>query len=256
MKGRIPAISQSFMNDCINNDVCQKMLYHKYILEIEADNEEENSPMFRGRFFEWHLLGATRGGIEPKFEPLKRGGKPKEERDLLQLVENAKQTLFNLGLDIDKGEKQLFLKSENMQGNLDLVSNDIQGEGKAIYDIKYTETRYDDRYLGWADIETKQESKLQALHYIILYYLARGEYLPFYFIVFGKTGWVRIIRIRATTDSVDLHMAMVNAAELKLKEMAANDFPATPNYMKCINCKFKDFCTHKSTKPEIENCII
>jgi CRISPR/Cas system-associated exonuclease Cas4 (RecB family) len=246
-------ISQSFINDAIRNDVCPKRLEYKYVLHVEPDNENEENPMFRGRYFEWHLLGKTRDGIEPVFKPLQRGGKPKAQTDLDELIEYARDLLKKMGLDPAEGDKQLYLESEELSGNIDWRTKDFASPTrKALYDVKYTETKIDDRYIGWADFETKDESKRQATQYILLNYLATGEYLPFYFLVFGKSKWCKIIKVEITSEGVDIHMAGVERVQEMKAEWAAKGWPASPKYEKCRACDYRNFCQHKALIPEVE----
>jgi CRISPR/Cas system-associated exonuclease Cas4 (RecB family) len=249
--------SQSLINDALFAEVCPKFIHYKYVLGIETDQEDEQNLMFKGRYFEWHLLGAVRGGEEPKFKPLSGGGKPKPEKDLLELVEYSKCVLKELGLDHTKGEKQLKLVSEDLQGHIDWKTSDIQKpERKALYDVKYTETQVDDRWNGWANFETKEESKIQAAQYITLHYLVHNEFLPFYFIIFGKSKWVRVIKVELTREGLEWHELKLNRVKEKVKGWLENEWKAEPEFNKCVKCGYYSFCKDKATKPTVETFTV
>jgi hypothetical protein len=208
--------SQSLINSAIDRDVCPKYLKYKYLEKIEEkETEETKSVMFRGRYFEWHLLGATRDGQEPKFHKNqipkkdkygKKDFRPQAQIDMDVIVEYARDILMGMGLDTDEGEKQLHLVSDDLEGHLDWVTKDFANpERQAIYDVKFTETAHDDRFRGWADFESKIEAKIQAIHYIKLMFYVRAVYMPFYFLVFGKSFWVRVIKVEMTNEGVNWH---------------------------------------------------
>src|SRR5690606_29608774 len=71
---------------------------------------------------------------------LSEGTPSTQEVRLLELVEMAKEILSYMGLDVDKGEKQVFVKSGDLSGSLDWVSKGLSGDEKAIYDVKFTKT--------------------------------------------------------------------------------------------------------------------
>lgn len=259
----INSISQSFIKEALPNEVCPAYLKFRYIEKIEVeDDDETKSVMFRGRYFEWHLLGATRGGDEPVFVPNKIGKKqpdgsmdyrPKAQIDLDIFVVKAKAVLKEMGLDVKKGKKQVFLKSDDMNGTLDWITNClIQPEREAIYDVKYTETAYDDRWNGWANFEDKWEAKLQATQYILLYWMKYEKFVPFYFAIFGKSGWCRIIKIELTKDGVEAHERTVAIIHDKIDKWTENGWKAVPDFVTCMKCGYADICKEKATKPEIE----
>lgn len=242
-------ISQSFYKD-VNNADCLFRLCMKYVKGLE---EAPTDAMHKGRYFEWHLLGAVRGGVEPTFEPLKTGGKPAAQRDLDELVVSARKIMSDLGIDIAKGEKQVRLETDIFVGHLDLVAPDYQKPDRmAIYDVKYTDTKFDDRWNGWGDAENNEDIKIQALHYVYLYNLVRGEYPPFYFVVFGKSGWVRVIKIVVTKDGLNAHVDQLGKIGERLEQFQAAGWSANPDYNRCRDCGFYKVCPHKATKPIAE----
>jgi hypothetical protein len=261
-------LSQSFINDAIDREVCPKYMQYKYIDGAEQDNEEEKNVMFRGRYFEWHLLGATRDNIEPVFIPNKIATKKKDNKidtrpqaqaDLDDLIIKAREICKRLGLDTSKGDKQLFIQSEDISGNIDWITRDpfhTDEDRQAIIDVKYTETAFDDRYRGWADFETKDDAKTQAVHYIILNYLKTGKYLPFYFFVFGKAGWVRIIKVKLTPEGLDVHINKVNHVREIAMKWHEDGWPARAEFNKCAACGYVSTCPARALMPGVEEFVI
>jgi hypothetical protein len=257
-------ISQSLIKDAWPQDVCPKYIEFKYVLCVEG---KRTPAMFRGLYFEWHLLGAVRDGVEPVYpdnkttstKELSDGSKikdkrPKEQLELDILVAQARAVLLAMGLNPDKGEKQVFLEKDGLSGTIDWRTGDIvKREREALYDVKYTESKYDDRWNGWADFDTMPEQKLQAVHYIILDQKATGgEYKPFYFLVFGKGGWVRVIKVELSSDGIAHHELRVHETKAKLKEWRKAKFKAKPSFNKCIECPYREVCPDRSLVPEIE----
>ena len=93
-------------------------------------------------------------------------------------------------------------ESEELIGHPDALIT-YKGE-LAILDLKYTAIKENEsakwNAYAWADLEHKDFS--QAIHYIELYYQIHNVYLPFFYLVFGKSGWVKFICIDLTKDSL------------------------------------------------------
>jgi CRISPR/Cas system-associated exonuclease Cas4 (RecB family) len=253
------SISQSFIKDSMGSDVCPKYIEYRFVKRIELD---PTPAMLKGKYFEWHLLGATRDGEEPKFEPLVRGRKmengemdkrPAAQLEMDELVAYAREVLKTVGLDTSSGEKQIRITTDGMDGHIDWITKDITDpERQAIYDVKFTETAFDDRWQGWADFESKWDAKLQAAHYTILYFAKYGKYLPFYFLVFGKSKWCRIIKVHLTQNGVDQHATKLADAEIRFEKWTEQGFPASPEFNKCMACGYNGICPHRAIKPTIE----
>lgn len=355
-------ISQSLIKDVIvTNSIdpklvvkpnfCPRYLKFKYIDKLETSASDV---MISGQYFEWHLLGATRSGIEPiiprvgikDLRPTKsaprntmlsyvmekapeaiivgtgpradlkpkssatkpvlmeyiysKGGEIPEkttkeglsdiiatlpedlgepeitQEDLFayiqtmppeytegspaarqvkldQIIEIAKLVLYHMGLDITKGEKQFFVKAENLSGHLDWVFDDIKDPSvQAIYDVKFTETKLDDWRNGWGEPETKDDAKIQATHYVLTYFKKYGVYPPFYFIVFGVDGWIKFLRYRITPTGLQQHVVLASTVQDMVNDFIKNDWPARPLFNRCLFCDFSEVCTERSVLPEIE----
>jgi len=263
--------SQSYIRAALDVDACPAALKFKFIDKIkEKEDDETRTAKFNGRYFEWHLLGATRDGMEPVFRPNEKARytvgplgekipdyRPKEELDLIELIQYAKTVLKNMGLNPAEGEKQLKIQVGDKEGHLDWVTKDFQQpERKAIYDVKWTGTKVDDHFNGWADFSRMDGERFQATHYIKLYKEAHGEYIPFYFIVFGKSGWIRVIKVILTDSGAVWHnTTMINARE-KTAQFEARGWPERPAFNKCIKCGYLEHCKNPAIKPDVEVFLI
>lgn len=350
----IMAMNSPDSKDIIKPVNCPKWIKYKYVDGLET---KPSDAMLYGKFFEWHLLGATRDGIEPiiprigvkdqrptksasknamleyimekapdavikgtgkridlkpkpsakveeminyitlhdGYEPTERSkkallsiielmpdnfGEPEittedlfkfiqtmpidlnegtpstQEIRLLELVEMAKEILSYMGLDVDKGEKQLFVKSGDISGSLDWVSNGLSvGDKKAIYDVKFTKTKIDDWRNGWGEPETKEDAKIQATHYTHIYHKKYGKFIPFYFIVFGEDGWIKVLRYKITKSGLQSHIVLIDATRDFVKQMVKEDFKPKPAFNRCLFCDFNEICNDRSVLPEIETII-
>lgn len=334
---------------------CPQYIKHKYVDRLRT---KQSDAMLLGSYFEWHLLGAVRDGIEPKLprinirdqrptksasknsmveyimekapntiikgtgkridlKPSVSSSKPKlieymasksviipekatkeelyeiikgmpedlgepeitnedlfsfiqtlppdytegdistQQKIMDLVIENARKILLKYNLDVDEGEKQVRLETEKENGHLDWRYKDIENpERVAIYDVKFTKTRYDDWRNGWFNVEEKEDAKIQALHYIYLHYENTGEFVPFYFLVFGESGWIRIFKFEITEDSFMLHKVLIQQSHEWYKELKKSKFKAKPEYNRCLECDFNDVCKFRAVLPEIEKIRI
>ena len=259
--------SQSYIRATWEENVCPAALKMQFIDKLEQQiDDETKKAMFRGRYFEWHLLGATRDGIEPKFEPNIKARyttgslgekipdyRPAAELELIELVEYARAILKNMGLDTNEGEKQVHLKAGDKEGHLDWITKDYMNPTrKAIVDVKWTGTKVDDRFIGWADFDSMQGERFQATHYIQLYKEARGEYVPYYFFVFGNSGWMRVIKVVLTEQGLSIYNTTVDTAKQKTANFEAQKWPARPSFNKCMKCWFLKYCETPAIVPAAE----
>jgi len=245
-------ISQSLMNAVLSKN-CAYAIDLQYNQKVERETSET---MKRGNYFEWLVLGKSLSDA-PQLEKLKSGAKSQAEKDIDDLAEVAKTTLKHLGLNMEDATSQLRIEVQGMSGVIDFVTNDIQDKKRqALYDLKYTETKYDDRWNGWADFERQVDYKRQAKHYIFLWYLVNKEYLPFYFVVFGKSGWCRVIKCVLTQESLDVHVEEVSMVKNLLEQWSKAGYPANPDYEKCADCRVSEHCQYKKIIPDVETVEI
>lgn len=301
-------ISQSFINDAfvtqsdfpkemIKPQYCPRYLMYKY---VEGLKTEPTTAMQLGNYFEWHLLGATRDGIEPlipqigikdlrptksatkatmceyltskkvvfsenakahelfehicKLPPDMTAGTPSAPQLKVDMVVSiAKKVLKEMGLDTENGEKQVKVCTKKKSGHLDWVTNDLQEPArKCIIDVKYTQTQQDDWRNGWGDISTKEEAKIQASHYASIYFEKYGEWVPFYFFIFGESGWIKIIQMVMTEQGLAMYNVAVQQAEELLQKFVATNWKARPEFNRCLSCPFYEICPEKALLPTIE----
>jgi PD-(D/E)XK nuclease superfamily len=209
--------------------------------------------MLCGLYFEDRVLGGTRDGHEVVLPKLKNGSDSQMEKDLKILVAFANKQVSRLGIDVSKGRTQVKLEHDGLVGHLDHVNYDIDGSGQlAIYDLKYTETKYDDKWIGWGDFSNKWDSQLQAIHYTYLFNKTYGYTPNFYFLVFGKGGWQRTIKVEVSADRLKVHESLLHTAKTTFKEMEAEGFKADPGYTKCNQCPFRMQCRFRALVPNEE----
>lgn len=177
--------------------------------------------------------------------------------DCDKLIEFARSVFDKLGINLSEGESQFRLESEFLVANIDHVNTDLVDSSiKANYDLKWTATKEDDRWNGWGDPESKLDAIIQAAHYTLTSYEVYGEWRPFYFIIFGKDKWVKIIRYKFTKDSIQKHKERIAYTASKIKEYAKTKYKGVGTLNKCVSCRFYEVCSDKSTIPEIETITI
>tara|TARA_Y100001963_G_scaffold157475_2_gene253816 strand:+ start:497 stop:1240 length:744 start_codon:yes stop_codon:yes gene_type:complete len=226
-------ISQSIIKEVEKNG-CNLAL-KKY---IERQPTKTSEAMLSGLYFEHYLIGATRDGELPEFKPLKSGAKPKAQLDLDDLIEKSKRIFTENNIIIE--EQQPEYLHDDIVAHLDAVGT-INGE-KCIIDVKWTATRIDDKWIGWADPLNKEDAIIQAVHYVYTYLLCTGKKLPFYFLVFGKSGYVHSYRFEITDEKLERHAERINEVRKYLKEQIKNKFKHEAYHNDCITCRYKDNC--------------
>lgn len=247
-------ISQSLIKELFKENNCPNAIKYSY---IERKEMRPTESMLKGQLFEYLLVGTLpRNGEVPVLEKGVKGQKLKAELDLEECVGYAKEVCRGIGLDIEGGEKQVRLtdKCGECSGYLDLLTNDVQNPSrKAIYDIKYTETAYDDRWRGWANFDFMEDAQLQARHYIYLAYETYGEWIPYYFLIFGKAGWVRLIKCVVTESSIfNTHMVAIIRAKEMIGQHESTGWAAAPEFNKCMGCSHYEYCDSKALIPQPE----
>lgn len=248
-------ISQSLIKEGLKTDHCPRQIYYSFVEGKDLIEPSEN--MLLGRYFESELLGACVGGEKQEARTIRGGAKSKPFSDCDDLVIFAGEVLKSMGLDLTKGKSQVHHESELLSGNIDHVNFDLEEPEKlANYDLKWTATKEDDQWNGWGDPDTKGDAKIQASHYTLLTYEITGEYRPFYFLVFGKDKWVKVLRFKITPEGMTHHKQLIaNTAEM-IRRYADEDYKGNGSFNKCQSCPFKEFCPDRTTKPEIENIYV
>jgi PD-(D/E)XK nuclease superfamily len=249
-------VSYSLMRNLFNPDNCPRAIKYEFIDHLPG---RDSKAFMQGRLFEYLLTGSTRDGDKVEYPKGVKGQKLKEELDIEEAAAAALIVLQKMGIDMDKMEKQvhLFDQSDLCHGHIDMIGTDIENNnGQAIYDVKWTATAIDDRWNGWANFEGKANEMMQARHYIYLAHETHGKWMPYYFIVFGKSGWIKIIKCVVDQDSIDRHIRTIQTAIGVIDQMYETGFETKPEYNKCMICPFADKCADASTIPTIEKFMI
>ena len=236
-------ISQSLIKE-VEKEGCIKAVQHF----LDGTDTEPSDAMFAGLYFEHHLIGGCRGGQVPEFKALKSGAKPKAQTDLDELIERSKMIMAANEIVID--EVQPEYKFDDVVAHLDAVGS-IRGK-KCLIDVKWTATREDDRWNGWGNPSEKEEAHIQAVHYVWTYWMSQDEKLPFYFIVFGKSGWVKLIRFDISDNALLNHRDKIGMTRHRVKDMINKGFDYIPHYGQCSGCRYKNVCQDFTYKLEEE----
>ena len=239
-------ISQSAIKDFYNEDYCRIKWEEVY---FNGYRTQPTPAMVDGLIFEDLTIGSSRGG-EKYFIPKLKSGKPsKRELDLIKLSEFAKQTMKDL--EIELIEVQPEWETDTLIGHPDAL---ITYKGnKAIMDLKYTGVKEDDicrwNPYAWCDLEYKDFR--QALHYVEMYYQKEGEYLPFFYLVFGKSGWVKFISVDITSSALDDYRMLLDTFRADLKSFTPKPIKS---YKICRKCPI--LCNKRTETPNIINIEI
>ncbi len=232
-------ISQGLLRDFYDPNYCSMKWNAIYNL---GHRITPTDTMINGLVFEQLVIGESRGGERFDIPKLKNGKQSKRELDIIELSKFANKVVKNLKIKFL--EIQPEWQVDNLSGHPDAL---IEWKGeKCILDLKYTGTKEDDSckwnpYAWGKDLELKDFS--QAIHYVEMYYRMTGEYLPFFYLVFGKSGWVKFINVDISYDSMKNHKEKIKQFEIDIKDF---------NPTKCENYRC-EYCNHKEPKVIIVN---
>ena len=84
-----------------------------------------------------------------------------------------------------------------------------------------------------------------------MYYQLYDVYLPFFYLVFGKSGWVKFISVDITSNAMEDYRMLLSTFTKDLQ-----DFKPKPinNYSICRKCELN--CTKRTNKPNVINIEI
>ena len=240
-------ISQSLIKAYFAFGACYRAVKRTYI-----DHEEfpPTDAMMKGRYFEYQVIGATRDGDQPAVPRLKSGLPSKEYVDLGFLAEAAKELMSAMGIEPIPESIQERLEYEDLVGHPDFRA--IYDGRMSFFDLKYTETKADDRWNGWGDPASKDDVHIQAKHYIYLWHAIHGEYIPYYFLVFGKSGWVKLLKMTVSEATMAGHVVMLQSFRQSIKAVEAKGWPVVPEYNKCKKCPYLKTCDKAALIPVAE----
>lgn len=245
-------ISQSTIKDYFRENTdegCMHRFKLKYVDGIKPEETDELTAFKKGQLFEFHAIGATRDGSgEPATKKNQNGATPKPVADIMLMAEYAKEIMRKMNIELTA--VQPTLETEDRIGHPDAFCK-IPDMGEAILDIKYTETKADDRFRGWGDPASMDHT--QAKDYVDLYRLTNGKALPFFYLVFGKDGWIKPVRIRITHETLDFHRQSVIHLKSVLK---SEKYLPTKSFNTCMDCDFIKLCNKKKSIPTIETVEI
>lgn len=222
---------------------------------LKSENKPVKIKFLQSRGIDTEGLTVKELDEKIQFEPSQyiNGDKLQPYLDCDELVVFAKEVFNKIGLDISKGESQLDVESELLKGAIDHRNKDIEDSSKlANYDLKWTATSENDRWNGWGNPEDKFDAITQAAQYTLISFEETGEWMPFYFLVFGKAKWVKIIRYQFTNDSINQHKSKIAYTSEMIREYALNNYKGNGSFNKCNSCSFNQDCEDRSKKPEVE----
>ena len=234
-------ISQSALKSFYDPKVCEIKWEEMF---VNGYRTPPSPAMLDGLVFEELTIGGSRGGEVYEIPKLKSGKPSKRETDLLKLSKDAKQTMIDLEIELVEVQPEWVVN--DLSGHPDAL---IKYKGnEALMDLKYTGVKEDDSCrwnpFAWHDLEHKDFT--QALHYVEMYYLMRGIYLPFFYLVFGKSGWVKFISIDITAETMNTYRERLDQFRSDLI-----DFKPQPinNYTICRKCAI--LCNKRTEKPNV-----
>jgi len=245
-------ISQSMLRDFYNPNYCKIRWEETY---INGYRNKPTASMLDGLVFEQNVIGLSRGG-EVYEIPKGKTGKPlKRETDLMELADKSKQMMNDL--DIELIDIQPEWETEDLIGHPDAL---IKYKGElAIMDLKYTAIKEDDNCrwnpYAWGNIVDENTGEIykdftQAIHYIEMYYQKEGVYLPFFYLVFGKSGWSKFILVEASNEKLDEHRNKIKRFKKDLKDFKPI---GVKEYSICRKCPI--MCNKRILKPNIQQIL-
>lgn len=257
-----PKVTQSAIKGFFDDTKCKIRWSRIYQNGEQIDDSDPEGVLNKGLYFEYHLLGATRDGKPPKPFPLtNRGGKYKWHEDLDNQIEEARMVMKKLQIKPVRIQGEITAGTDQAHYDLIALFEDPQHlstlnlnqTSLCLFDIKWTETRKDDKWKGWAEPEYNQDAMIQAKHYIHVFFKATGVLIPFYFLVFGKTGWVRLIRVGVTDGALAAHHNLILRYQQKLQEF--QPYPIR-DWETCLSCGFLSSCEYSVDRPIVQEILI
>jgi CRISPR/Cas system-associated exonuclease Cas4 (RecB family) len=205
--------------------------------------------MYSGLLFEQELIGAARGHqtIEPPKKQRGEGSYAWAAQAVSQAKYHKQNTLPKMGIKVTEVQPEII--EGDLVFHLDCIA-DYEGSS-VIIDIKYTASRKDDKgKYGWGVPDALDHT--QAVHYTLGSYLRDGVVRPFYYLVFGKSGWIKFIRARISSEAMENHYRIID----QVRDYMVNKFEPIPtkDCNVCADCLFNKLCDKRSYTP-IEEVI-
>jgi hypothetical protein len=191
--------------------------------------------------------------IQDAPEDLLPGTLSQDEILIRDLAIRSREILPLLGIEIESTQQTLEYGS--FKGHPDIVGK--VKRRRAIVDIKFTETAEDDRWNGWGDPGSKPWTDLlQSVFYPFLHYRKTGEIADFYYLIFGKSGWIKWVRMEYDPE---VEFARLEARlEQMIKEVENLKPSPSKDYNVCLKCHLREGgqCTQFAKVPALENVTI
>tara|TARA_R110002020_G_scaffold167816_3_gene356362 strand:- start:309 stop:1061 length:753 start_codon:yes stop_codon:yes gene_type:complete len=245
-------ISQSMIRDFYDSNYCKIKWEETY---LNGFRTIPSAAMLDGLVFEQNVIGMSRGG-EVYEIPKGKTGKPlKRETDLLALAEKSKEMMNDL--EIELIDVQPEWETDELIGHPDAL---IKYKGElAIMDLKYTAMKEDENCkwnpYAWGNIVDESTGEIykdftQAIHYIEMYFQEHGIYLPFFYLIFGKSGWCKFIMIEPSKETIESYRDRLKRFRNDLKNFIPKPIKS---YSKCRKCSV--LCEKRTLKPEIQQIL-
>lgn len=242
-------ISQSFLKSYAT-DKCKWRVKLKYVDGIRLGFDPDNiRAVDKGHLFEFLLLGKGTGDADifTKWPKSSKGKPYADEIKITSLATDAKEILQKRNVTWSDKDVDVEIEYRDLRGRVDFIGK-VDKE-LALCDLKYTETKEDDRWspFAWGDIDKIDYT--QPLHYVTIYFLKYNVHLPWYFMVFspyGK-GWVKFIRVDVSKEQMNTHIARIKDVKEQLKD---EQWTPTYDYNECRGCELAHLCDKKKQYPD------
>lgn len=243
-------ISQSMLTSFDDVTKCDIIFEQEYIKGKRL--REPSDAMLHGLFFEERLIGGTRDGEHIELPKLKSGKPSKVETDLLSLVEKSSEVMKRLKIEIIESQPEWV--HNDLIAHPDLLA-EMDGQ-LCIVDIKLTGSKETENCrwnpFAWGE-NLEHKDYTQAVHYVYMYHLITGDYLPFYYLVFGKSGWVKLIQVAIKGSTLIEHESRLNTLRTNL-----SNFKPQPikSYTICSKCPLSGTCASESSVPNLQTIVV
>lgn len=255
-------INQSLIKDLLkyqDDELCGLVFTNKWINKNFGKSTISNN---LGHYFEYLATGSLpKSGVVPIPENTKQYDILKKQVEYFKyLFEKKEIYITESGLEISVDNKWI--------GTLDIVANwknifldenvylDPKNKNfQVIIDLKYSgllENKYSE--FGW-ETESLSENKrtlLQAIHYKFLYWKKYGINAPFFFFVFdSKTPkLMKPIHVNISEEQLIEHENYLQKAKRFFEFNLKIGYKPKPEYKRCIECDYVDFCLFKEDVPK------
>jgi len=220
----------------------------QYFIKLQMDGvkSDPTPAMTNGLIIEHQMIGSTMTGEEPHLPLLKNGALSKVEKDLRDRADYVKSLFPAMGIEILS--VQDFIQNDEFAGHIDFLGK-VKSK-KAIVDIKFSGAKLYDNYFGWPyDLTEKlSEDEFQSVLYPYIMKDAEGEFLPFYYLLIGKT-WIRFVKVEFGQDHLDYFLKVADDVRNRIDRMT---FEPLKDYNACNSCILRSKCDKTTLVPGVE----